>query len=244
MSVFSKEFQSTLSARRATNYFDKLIKTTSNFNPRSPRGERQNIVYFKFTTIRISIHALREESDLSDQLKMLYEALFQSTLSARRATASITCCAAFDMLFQSTLSARRATNLYQLLMSNAILFQSTLSARRATCYPFFVPPLFNKFQSTLSARRATLCPCTVKADLQIFQSTLSARRATPAIKSTCLSCGISIHALREESDNELLSVYSKNNKFQSTLSARRATAKSNIIFTLKSTMYLHFFTKL
>ena len=35
---------------------------------------------------RISIHALREESDLSETIDMLYSAIFQSTLSARRAT--------------------------------------------------------------------------------------------------------------------------------------------------------------
>ena len=77
---------------------------------------------------------------------------------------------------------------------------------------------------------------------------------------------ISIHALREESDKLLINYTTfykyfnprsprgerlplvlmiiLQSQFQSTLSARRATAKSNIIFTLKSTMYLHFFTKL
>ena len=61
---FHKQFQSTLSVRRAT-------------------GETQKLVY---VDTGISIHALREESD---PLKYIYPHLpykFQSTLSVRRAT--------------------------------------------------------------------------------------------------------------------------------------------------------------
>ena len=60
---FMSAFQSTLSVRRAT--LDKL--TTG-----------------KMT--RISIHALREESDKGDMLDAAFGITFQSTLSVRRAT--------------------------------------------------------------------------------------------------------------------------------------------------------------
>ena len=81
-------FQSTLSARRATLGYVIVQSVNLYFNPRSPRGERrrvaekvQNEVKFQSTlsarrattvgdnlihTIIISIHALREESDVSE----------------------------------------------------------------------------------------------------------------------------------------------------------------------------------
>ena len=80
----------------------------SHFNPRSPRGERPNLASNVIPLCTISIHALREESDLqksrfdnllfdfnprsprgerlSDTIDLLYASIFQSTLSARRAT--------------------------------------------------------------------------------------------------------------------------------------------------------------
>ena len=146
--------------------------------------------------------------------------LFQSTLSARRATY----CANYGLLpflFQSTLSARRAT-LNEGFRRSCSKFQSTLSARRATyCANYGLLPFL--FQSTLSARRATLNEG-FRRSCSKFQSTLSARRATSAavaqkthlrhfnprsprgerLKNTFrfkLDRGISIHALREESDS-------------------------------------------
>ena len=80
----------------------------SNFNPRPPRGERlqcerpgkagkkfQSTPSARRATDKaspvvrmplISIHALREESDLFSRLYLSIKALFQSTPSARRAT--------------------------------------------------------------------------------------------------------------------------------------------------------------
>ena len=81
--------------------------------------------------------------------------------------------------------------------------------------------------------------------IELFQSTLSVRRATWRLQyRQRYSNQISIHALREESDEIMAELIEEPVPFQSTLSVRRATAKSNIIFTLKSTIYLHFFTKL
>ena len=77
-------FQSTLSMRRATKTFAA-----------------------KRYGIKISIHALHEESDVSFD-GMIWVRPFQSTLSMRRATRQAT---GLDTMtvFQSTLSMRRAT---------------------------------------------------------------------------------------------------------------------------------------
>ena len=79
----------------------------------------------------ISIHALREESDLLFSIRLGFPRVFQSTLSVRRATISVPPRQAPHSIFQSTLSVRRATK----VMCDGLtvdLFQSTLSVRRAT----------------------------------------------------------------------------------------------------------------
>ena len=100
------------------------------------------------------------------------------------------------------------------------------------------------FQSTLSVRRAT-CSYFTTLTMLIFQSTLSVRRATRLLVSSRIQFLISIHALREESDNGLcfklnphrISIHALREEsdgysrrftiylviFQSTLSVRRAT---------------------
>ena len=103
------QFQSTLSARRATP-----------------------MRLYKFSFLYISIHALREESDGCILLYCIKAVKFQSTLSARRATAFSLLLVVSPILFQSTLSARRATLIFPLVVLVELLFQSTLSARRAT----------------------------------------------------------------------------------------------------------------
>ena len=60
----ANKFQSTLSVRRATESFFKIIEDNPHFNPRSPWGERQAMEEMeKDLELSISIHALREESD-------------------------------------------------------------------------------------------------------------------------------------------------------------------------------------
>ena len=61
-SSVSDEFQSTLSLRRATDFFSSMVFTLQNFNPRSPCGERHIENGENFFKI-ISIHALLAESD-------------------------------------------------------------------------------------------------------------------------------------------------------------------------------------
>ena len=102
-----------------------------NFNPRSPRGERQDDCTgyradeeFQSTLPargattrgdqseeqgRISIHAPREWSDGSLIFGSFHSNLFQSTLPARGATVYVTLDGELIAVFQSTLPARGAT---------------------------------------------------------------------------------------------------------------------------------------
>ena len=153
------------------------LKNNSNyFNPRSPRGER--LIALSFLSC-ISTH-FNPRSPRGERHKILYKNskenfIFQSTLSARRATGEAIGLEASE-LFQSTLSARRATVWRTPTIIKRCPFQSTLSARRAT-------------------PRARYGYCSIR-----FQSTLSARRATQLPRLMRRACEISIHALREESD--------------------------------------------
>ena len=155
----SSEFLSTPSARRATAHFGDLSHDPTryfyprpprggrrqslrdsgagerDFYPRPPRGGRLDPIFPKLYPITISIHALREEGDISynvgDELQQLRGA-FLSTPSARRATRSgrnnggqrvhfyprpprggrlqlTNCTSAGHYQFLSTPSARRAT---------------------------------------------------------------------------------------------------------------------------------------
>ena len=109
---------------------------------------------YNATAIHISIHALHEESDARAKAEPLLTAIFQSTLSMRRATQLGDADAQMLVIsihalheesdqqgrnhrllpptFQSTLSMRRAT-MSAAISGAAFLFQSTLSMRRATC---------------------------------------------------------------------------------------------------------------
>ena len=82
----------------------------------------------------ISIHALREESDIFPMCLAIGASIFQSTLSVRRATCAAVATALSMLPFQSTLSVRRATCYRPWAIVQSILFQSTLSVRRATVF--------------------------------------------------------------------------------------------------------------
>ena len=147
------------------------------------------------------------------------EAIFQSTLSMRRATEP-----------SGHVEPERNISIHALHEeSDAIrsefmtfsTFQSTLSMRRATRRNHRNPAR-DEFQSTLSMRRATW-RMRLWRWRKIFQSTLSMRRATFIITQTPHYHQISIHALHEESDSDATTANSKADSFQSTLSMRRAT---------------------
>ena len=124
-------FQSTLSVRRATGFSCALVRSALFQSTLSVRRATRHLALAPLV-LRISIHALRKESDKAIRSRMALW-LFQSTLSVRRATVK-------DhpmrwlLLFQSTLSVRRATILLAAVV-DVMLFQSTLSVRRATGVP-------------------------------------------------------------------------------------------------------------
>ena len=174
----------------------KSGRPSANFYPRPPRGGRlfcaaraaSSRVFLSTPSARratragepflllpeISIHALREEGDLSAMFLIVRSDYFYprpprgGRQKARTTAISIP-------QFLSTPSARRATWPVSLICP-VMLFLSTPSARRATSRPF---PSFG------------LCP---------FLSTPSARRATRFRVCLFPQFRISIHALREEGD--------------------------------------------
>ena len=174
--IIHNKFQSTLSARRATNIDTVKGQTPYYFNPRSPRGERPLYTEPGDDYCNISIHALREESDIFHCLNPLFVDNFNP----------------------------RSPRGERLVRSSSHLevkvFQSTLSARRATLFYFrhFYPTY--TFQSTLSARRATSCCQLIPRQAVISIHALREESDTTVDVVTPPSDSISIHALREESD--------------------------------------------
>ena len=79
-------FLSTPSARRATCWLRRPPLAFHNFYPRPPRGGRRQNLRPHSAHCQISIHALREEGDLEEQVENNSTDVFLSTPSARRAT--------------------------------------------------------------------------------------------------------------------------------------------------------------
>ena len=104
-----EQFLSTPSARRATCVPDVRPGGRGDFYPRPPRGGRLVKVYPDTRGNFISIHALREEGDETDDLNDAIGILFLSTPSARRATHRHILSGGTSNKFLSTPSARRAT---------------------------------------------------------------------------------------------------------------------------------------
>ena len=80
------QFLSTLSLRRATLKAPFGIQSLFNFYPRSPCGERPQILGLATGDYYISIHALLAESDAAIVSRSSMSCQFLSTLSLRRAT--------------------------------------------------------------------------------------------------------------------------------------------------------------
>ena len=101
-------FLSTLSLRRATSVQMEINRTTSNFYPRSPCGERHSERPGTRQRGAISIHALLAESDCEGGVSLLRKINFypRSPCGERRLWA---CPDGSAYLFLSTLSLRRAT---------------------------------------------------------------------------------------------------------------------------------------
>ena len=131
MHVLTDRFLSTPSARRATLAYALNGSELTYFYPRPPRGGRPPAPKINARTIKISIHALREEGDEVNFAGLVKATVFLSTPSARRATDSFE--GQFG-LFDISIHALREEG-DQAASPEAIQpkeFLSTPSARRAT----------------------------------------------------------------------------------------------------------------
>ena len=86
----------------------KSVSTCSNFNPRSPWGERRERINCNYWHSNFNPRSPWGERHISPPAYLDRAQKFQSTLSVRRATL-IGITTALKDLFQSTLSVRRAT---------------------------------------------------------------------------------------------------------------------------------------
>ena len=171
-------FQSTLPARGATDSVRlSTMQASSNFNPRSPHGERPAAL-----TATVS------------------SGEFQSTLPARGATE-------FDFTdiytaeFQSTLPARGATCSTSLI-SWAVMI--SIHAPRTGSDAILSQPSSLLIDISIHAPRTgsdALWICTFYPCASLFQSTLPARGATDAVPQLFRFRRISIHAPRTGSDD-------------------------------------------
>ena len=146
-------FLSTPSARRATLLLKRTMSSCRNFYPRPPRGGRHHQPVTSGIPDSISIHALREEGDLS-------------RTSSRTST--------LYFYPRPPRGGRRNTS-YQRAMAD--IFLSTPSARRATLADYLGLP--TKVISIHALREeGDLGNTAALSVTTIFLSTPSARRAT------------------------------------------------------------------
>ena len=217
-----QQFLSTLSLRRATISVRENNKRTRNFYPRSPCGERLQLVLYTCVALAISIHALLAESDICVLWTVANLLLFLSTLSLRRATVDANGERSIAV-FLSTLSLRRAT-----------MVQPTHHARAGNFYPR--SPCGERQQ--LGRRKPeheaiSIHALLAESDSNLASTIVGIENFYP--RSPCgerlhydnynLHCvEISIHALLAESDNKILLLKRLRPIFLSTLSLRRATS--------------------
>ena len=130
-----------------------LFTRSANFYPRPPRGGRLSSHKPRNRHLQISIHALREEGDVSPCAAWASHARFLSTPSARRATCLKTLYGSREGISIHALREEGDQNRRRACGTGS-LFLSTPSARRATGAAQ-LPCLASTFLSTPSARRAT-----------------------------------------------------------------------------------------
>ena len=216
----------------------------SYFYPRPPRGGRPATTSLTSTHKGISIHALREEGDAFQKLLLVFDCLFLSTPSARRATSSTKGSYTTPVTFLSTPSARRATPTAarpirhppyfyprpprggRRLLGGAAVVNDGISIHAlreegdaGRCRNTYLPGYFYP----RPPRGGRLVFFEVVQHIVPFLSTPSARRATFRHDHRRDRRRISIHALREEGDLLPAFLTRWTTRFLSTPSARRAT---------------------
>ena len=126
-------FLSTPSARRATPSASYIPTMLSYFYPRPPRGGRRSLKLHVAALEDISIHALREEGDLSVLQALEWMEIFLSTPSARRATRRLRRSRSLYLISIHALREEGDDYMFDLLFA-PLKFLSTPSARRATAH--------------------------------------------------------------------------------------------------------------
>ena len=192
------------------------------FNPRPPRGERPLVEQEQTRAEGISIHALREESDSSPTRplhrkcnfnprpprgerparaqNLVDDGKFQSTPSARRATHSVPISSGLSNYFNprpprgERLDKVREVLIVFLISIHALREESDTRVRAIVPAEMYFNP-----RPPRGERRT---PWSGTTSGSTFQSTPSARRATQSGLHGPYQRLISIHALREESDQE------------------------------------------
>ena len=147
---------------------------------------------------QISIHALLAESDPPQGCFTLWEVLFLSTLSLRRATREPTALRTPHHKFLSTLSLRRATLTPARMSSRLLISIHALLAESDVLRLLGWLRVLISIHALLAESDFTtiITICIVSR----FLSTLSLRRATPPAPPRRKFYKISIHALLAESD--------------------------------------------
>ena len=192
------KFLSTPSARRAAECaFSGHRSGTISIHALREEGDLSASYYYTFS--KISIHALREEGDQEQLLAEINRRRFLSTPSARRATTTILTALRHLEKFLSTPSARRATHID---LARDLACDISIHALREEgdsigfrhCIDLLI--YIHALREEGDKSRASTSPRTTA-----FLSTPSARRATAGIQFFAVSDTISIHALREEGDS-------------------------------------------
>ena len=173
----SSAFLSTLSLRRAT--FKILVESQrhNDFYPRSPCGERRDVIAAMTEAQSISIHALLAESDTQSAPSVTPTADFypRSPCGERPLPCNADCSyrniSIHALLAESDQPATSRNDKDDVISIHALLAESDGKSNKLAGRKLV-------FLSTLSLRRATEENPTQKREAKAFLSTLSLRRAT------------------------------------------------------------------
>ena len=182
---------------------------TTNFNPRSPCGERR--ICYMVSKCKFQFQStLPMRGATTSKCPKRHKGGFQSTLPMRGATkirglseftraisihaphaGSDTDCfstARPKQRFQSTLPMRGATNALELIATIKLISIHAPHAGSDGRSPYGLRRIV-AFQSTLPMRGATCCPCSGPSGPTVFQSTLPMRGATRARPESYVAAG-------------------------------------------------------
>ena len=185
-------------AREGGDYRQELAyRSPTCFNPRRPRGRRQQHIRLGVTVLAVSIHAAREGGDARTLRAPITNTLFQSTPPARAATIH-PCAGLLTVAFQSTPPARAATHLESALcVKDAVSIHAAREGGDRQVASFVHFTLCFNPRRPRGRRHRGLHYRSVD---DMFQSTPPARAATKATVDKEKVAKVSIHAAREGGD--------------------------------------------